>query len=169
MYLLEVFRLSYPDVRQFNAAVTNEGSLKPKNFCTVLSTYGLISSMSFFERLDAIISYTSLHLKIQINIDNMKIFVNGVSYRRKLQCPKHIGRAIRHSVLTEWARSIHQLTPIYIRIAFSDSRNTAIRQSQPSVITRYSFVSRNSFHWHILVFLCIQWIWRLQPITGTTH
>jgi len=80
MYLLEVFRLSYPDVRQFNAAVTNEGSLKPKNFCTVLSTYGLISSMSFFERLDAIFSYMLWNLQIQINIDKMKIFDNGVSY-----------------------------------------------------------------------------------------
>jgi hypothetical protein len=93
MYLLEVFLLSYPDVRQFNASVTNEGSLKPKNFCTVLSTYGLISSMSFFERLDVIFSYILWNLKIQINIDKMKIFNNGVSYWRKLQCPKHIGSA----------------------------------------------------------------------------
>jgi hypothetical protein len=30
--LFEVFRLSYPDVSQFNAAVTNEGSLEHKNF-----------------------------------------------------------------------------------------------------------------------------------------
>jgi hypothetical protein len=46
--IFDVFRLSYPDIRQFNTAVTNEGSLKPKNFWTALSTYSLIASTTYF-------------------------------------------------------------------------------------------------------------------------
>lgn len=108
MYLLEVFRLSYPDVRQFNAAVTNEGSLKPKNFCTVLSTYGLISSMSFFERPDAIIFYTLWHLKTQ-TLKQLKYSIT--EYRICVNYNVINTSEVRHylcdSVVTEWVNSNH--------------------------------------------------------------